>query len=89
MEGGKRRAPHASDQAKTRLRRLLACDDLAELCRILRPMFALVDSKVSQPLDYTRLLRQLRRFPFNGQQVKAQWAQEFYGQVVSGGEDGA
>ena len=80
---------NASDQAKTRLRRLLACDDLAELCRILRPMFALVDSKVSQPLDYTRLLRQLRRFPFNGQQVKAQWAQEFYGQVVSGGEDGA
>jgi len=69
-----------SNQAKARLRRLLACDDLPELCRILRPLLSLIDSKASQTLDYTRLLGQLRRFPFNAQQVKAQWAQEFYGQ---------
>jgi len=71
-----------SDQAKTRLRRLLACDELAELCRILRPLFSLIDSKAGQPLDYQRLLKQLRRFSFAAQQVKAQWAQEFYGQPV-------
>lgn len=73
---------HESTQAKTRLRRLLACDDLPELCRILRPLFSLIDSKAGQKLDYTRLLKQLRRFPFNAQQVKAQWAQEFYGQPL-------
>lgn len=71
-----------SDQAKARLRRLLACIDLPEICRILRGSFSLIDSKVSPSLDYIRLLRQLRRFPFDAQQVKAQWAQEFYGQPV-------
>jgi len=80
-----------NNQAKVRLRRLLACDDLPELCRILRPLFSLIDSKTKQPLDYLRLLKQLRRFPFNAQQVKAQWAQEFYGQPVGAdaGDTGA
>lgn len=73
----------AVSQAKARLRRLLACDELAELCRILRSVFSLIDSKAGQPLDYIRVLKQLRRFPFNAQQVKAQWAQEFYGQMMS------
>jgi CRISPR system Cascade subunit CasB len=68
-----------SDQAKARLRRLLACDELAETCRILRPLLALIDSKVGQPLDYTRLLRQLRFF---GHRTKTQWAQEFYSQPI-------
>lgn len=79
-----------STQAKARLRRLLACDDLSELCRILRPLFSLIDSKAARPLDYLRLLKQLQRFSFNGQQIKAQWAQEFYGQPASNaGEAGA
>jgi len=71
-----------SDQAKARLRRLLACDELAEACRILRPILTLIDSKVGQPLDFIRLLKQLRNFYFHGQRVKSQWAQEFYGQSV-------
>ena len=73
-----------SDQAKARLRRLLACDELPELCRILRPLLSLVASRVSQPLDYTRLLKQLRRFGYADAQqaVKAQWAQEFYAHKV-------
>ena len=69
-----------SDQAKTRLRRLLACDELSEVCRLLRPVLTLIDSKVSQPLDYIRLLKQLKFF---GTRTKTQWAQEFYGQPVS------
>jgi CRISPR system Cascade subunit CasB len=69
-----------SSQAKARLRRLLACSDLVEVSRILRSLFSLIDSKAGQPLDFIRLLGQLLRFPFNDQQVKAQWAQEFYGQ---------
>lgn len=68
-----------SDQAKARLRRLLACTELAETCRVLRPVLSLINSKVGQPLDYARLLRQLRFF---GQRTKTQWAQEFYGQPV-------
>ncbi|VVO99384.1 hypothetical protein PS862_02761 [Pseudomonas fluorescens] len=78
-----------SNQAKARLRRLLACDDLSELCRILRPLFSLIDSKAGQSLDYLRLLKQLRRFSFNAQQVKAQWAMEFYGQPAGAKEKDA
>lgn len=66
-----------SAQAKARLRRLLASSELAEVCRLLRPVLTLIDSKVGQPVDYIRLLRQLRFF---GHRTKTQWAQEFYGQ---------
>ncbi|MBD2858156.1 type I-E CRISPR-associated protein Cse2/CasB [Spongiibacter sp. KMU-158] len=78
-------------QAKAKLRRLLACNDLAEACRILRPVLTLINSRVGQPLDYVRLLRQLRFFGYeSGQRTKTQWAQEFYGQPVQGGiEEGA
>lgn len=69
-----------SDQARARLRRLLACEELAEVCRILRPLLTLIDSKAGRPLDFVRLLKQLRNFHFNGQRIKTQWAQEFYGQ---------
>lgn len=72
-----------NNQAKARLRRLLACNELTEVCRILRPVLTLINSKVSQPLDYTRLLRQLRFFDYDsGQKTKTQWAQEFYAQPV-------
>lgn len=75
-----------SGQAKARLRRLLACNELGEVCRILRSVLTLIDSKVGQPLDYVRLLRQLKYF---GQRTKTQWAQEFYGQPVeSEGKEG-
>lgn len=69
-----------SDQAKAKLRRVLACDNLPELCRILRPVLTLIESRVPQPLDYSRLLKQLRSFFWDPQKIKAQWAQEFYGQ---------
>ena len=71
-----------SDQAKAKLRRVLACDDVPELCRILRPVLALIDSRVPQPLDYIRLLQQLHRFAWDVQKIKSQWAQEFYGRTV-------
>ena len=77
-----------SDQAKTRLRRLLACGDLLELCRVLRPILTLIESRVAQPLDYARLLKQMVDFgrASDGghdtwlQRTKAKWAQDFYGQ---------
>lgn len=70
-----------SDQAKARLRRLLACDDAAELCRILRGQLSLIDSKAGYAIDYQRLLKQLLAFNFDAQRIKAQWAQEFYGKA--------
>jgi CRISPR system Cascade subunit CasB len=69
-----------SDQAKARLRRLLACSDVAEVCRVIRPVLTLIDSKVGQPLDYAKLLTELRYF---GERTKIRWAQEFYGQRAS------
>jgi len=83
-----------SDQAKARLRRLLACDELSELCRVLRPVLALAESRVAQPLDYVRLLSQLIDFgraATSGntqwlQRTKAQWAQEFYGHKMDAEE---
>jgi len=68
-----------SAQGKARLRRLLACSDTPEACRILRPLFALITSKGTQPLDYARVLNQLLSFNWQPERIKAQWAQEFYG----------
>ncbi len=39
-------------------------------------------AKLGSLLDFILLLKQLRNFAFNGQRVKTQWAQEFYGQSV-------
>jgi CRISPR system Cascade subunit CasB len=74
-----------SEQAKARLRRLLACGSLPELCRVLRPTLSLIGSRAGKPLNYVRVLKQLRSFARYGQDVKAQWAQEFYGTSEKGG----
>ncbi|MFW8564986.1 type I-E CRISPR-associated protein Cse2/CasB [Orrella sp. 11846] len=75
-----------SDQAKARLRRLLACDSVEEVCRVIRPVLTLIDSKGVQTLDYSKLLSELRYF---GEKSKIRWAQDFYGQRAQGeqGED--
>jgi len=71
-----------SDQAKARLRRLLACDSVEEVCRILRPLLSLIHSRVPLALDYARLLNELRWFDRSAQQAKARWAQQFYSKPV-------
>ena len=84
FEGG-----NTSDQARTRLRRLLSCDEAAEVCRILRPLLALIQSRASkgEGVDHIRLLEQLRSFHFKSKQIKAQWAQEFYSQTLRKAEE--
>ncbi len=67
-----------SDQAKAKLRRILACQDSEELCRILRPVIALIQSRIIEPLNYSLLLTQLYRFHWNQERIKTAWAQEFY-----------
>jgi len=74
---------NGSDQARAKLRRVLACQDSIEVCRIFRPLFSLINSRSRQPLNYTKILKQLLRFYWNEQSVKAQWAQEFYRGNVS------
>jgi CRISPR system Cascade subunit CasB len=69
---------NAGNQARAKLRRLLACHDTSEVCRIIRPLFSLIHSKSRQILDYAWILKQLLRFYWDPQAVKAQWAQEFY-----------
>jgi CRISPR system Cascade subunit CasB len=64
--------------AKTKLRRLLACDNVEEACGILRPLLSLIESR-KIPLDYAGLLKDLR---YNNEwfndHIKAKWAKDFY-----------
>lgn len=67
-----------SDQAKAKLRRLLACESIDEICRVLRPLFSLIDAKAAIQLDYAALLQDLCWFNADKQRIKARWAQNFY-----------
>jgi CRISPR system Cascade subunit CasB len=71
-----------SDPAKAKLRRLLSCDSVQELCRILHPLFNLIDSRGNIKLDYASLLRDILKFTYDDQdaqsKIKARWAQDFY-----------
>ncbi|MBF0376316.1 MAG: type I-E CRISPR-associated protein Cse2/CasB [Desulfamplus sp.] len=66
-----------SDPAKAKLRRLLACDSIEEVCSILRPLLSLIQSN-SVPLCYGRLLDELLYFG-DGSKKKILWASDFYG----------
>lgn len=80
---------NASDQAKAKLRRLLACDSVPEACRILRPLFSLIEAKGNSHLNYASLIDDLLWFGHDDSQtqIKARWAQGFYGKSVEGGKD--
>lgn len=69
------------DQAKAKLRRLLACNSVKEACRVLRPLFSLIQANNLNPnLKFGLLLTDLLRFRFDDsrQRVKSRWAQDFY-----------
>ena len=80
---------NASDQARAKLRRLLACDSIPEACRILRPLFALIESRGDTVPDYGSLLNDLLRFGYEDSRghIKARWAQDFYGKQEDGEKD--
>lgn len=67
-----------NDQAKARLRRLLACETVEESCAVLRQILQLISSKGNQNLSYTQLLKDLIQFNWNSTQVKIRWASNFY-----------
>lgn len=67
-----------SDQAKAKLRRLLACTTTAEACQILRPLLALIASR-GVKLDFSQLLDDLLWYGGNGRErIRTRWAQNFY-----------
>ena len=80
-----------SDAAKAKLRRLLSCGNISEICRVLRPLFSLINSRCSGQLDYAYILDQLLRYRFidGRERVRAQWAREFYGKAAQANEEAA
>jgi CRISPR system Cascade subunit CasB len=70
-----------SEQAKARLRRLLACSSTTEVCQILRPLLSLMSSRGITP-NFSQLLDQLLRYSGDNQdRIRARWANEFYRRV--------
>lgn len=67
-----------SDSAKSKLRRLLACETAEEACRILRSLLQLVASRGAS-VDYGTLLDDLLWF---SDKTKQRWAIGFYGRRV-------
>ena len=65
------------DQAKARLRRLLACKTSEEVCNVLRPLLRLVASK-GQSIKFKKLLKELLFFDYDSEDTRALWAQEFF-----------
>ena len=63
-----------NDQAKTRLRRLLACKTSEDACNVLRQLLRLVASK-GQSVKFKKLLKDLLYF---SERTKEQWAQDFF-----------
>lgn len=76
-----------SSPAKTRLRRLLACQNTTELCRVLRPILSLLASKGLGQLDYAQLLRELLYFKWRRKDIQGRWAMDFYLSSHNGGLD--
>jgi len=66
-----------SDSAKSKLRRLLACNSIEEACVILRSLLSLVSSR-GVHLCYGQLLNELVYFG-DGERIKVKWAVDFYG----------
>ena len=62
-----------------RMKKILACRNSSEVCRILRPLIRLVQSRKVGDLDYASLLKDLNNFDFDPDRVKAKWAKDFFG----------
>ena len=65
-----------SDAAKVKLRRILACDDVIEVCQVLRPILQLICSR-GVGISFEKLLKDL--ISFNPEKTLACWAQYFFG----------
>ena len=79
--GDKKESKEIDAQAVNKLSRLLACDSTSEVCRVLRPLFSLIDSKgLAKNINYISLLRDLEYFNIdsNRERTKEYWTRDFY-----------
>lgn len=65
-----------SNAAKAKLRRILACDNVVEVCQVLRPILQLICSR-GVGISFEKLLKDLKSF--NPEKTLAFWAQDFFG----------
>lgn len=77
---------NTSDQAKAKLRRILACNTVEELCPIIRPMFRLMQSR-QKSVSYSKILNDLLWFNNNPKRIKTHWAQSFFGKNIDKQEE--
>lgn len=77
-----------SETDSPRLRRILSCEDVEEVCRTLRPVLSLVASRQIS-LCYEQLLEDLCHFQSDAwrQSIKLRWAREFFHRASEGSED--
>lgn len=68
------------DKGRSRLYRLLNCDDMEELCRLLRHILSLIDSKKKEKISYRRLLDEVLAFrhPDRRQYIKRRWSTDYW-----------
>ncbi len=76
LAGGGRTKP-AYESTERHFRRLLACDSLDDLAPQLHRLVKRLEQKAI-PLDYTRLLRDLRFWSKSTERVKTDWALDFW-----------
>jgi len=69
-----------SEPAKGKLRRLLACTTVEEVCDQLHSLLKFISGKINT-LSYSELLSDLIKFQFSQDRVKAKWAQSFFGKT--------
>jgi CRISPR system Cascade subunit CasB len=73
-----------SDAAKAKLRRILACDNVIEVCQVLRPILQLICSR-GVGISFEKLLKDL--IFFNSDKTFARWAQDFFGSISKENEE--
>ncbi len=66
-----------NSSARMRLRRILACGDIDELCSVLRPVLNYIYGKGAD-ISYNRLLKEIIWFEKDMENIKARWAEQFF-----------
>lgn len=83
-----RRCVESEEQGEARLRRMLACRSVEEICRMLRPLLTFIAAR-DAPLCHARLLEDMLSFRSEEarRRVCLRWAQEYYGRSASGADE--